>query len=78
MSRTVTVSDEVYARLEAEARRRGLGGVEPLIQRWADESEGRARRAQAFAVADAVRARLFAELPPMPDSTDLLREDRER
>lgn len=31
MSRTLTISDELYARLEAEARSRGLNTVEELL-----------------------------------------------
>jgi hypothetical protein len=31
MSHTVTISDEVYSRLGAAARRRGLGNVEQLL-----------------------------------------------
>ena len=33
MSRTLTISDELYARLESEARSRGLTTVEELLNR---------------------------------------------
>jgi hypothetical protein len=32
MSHTVTISDDLYSRLEAAARRRGLGNVEQLLE----------------------------------------------
>jgi hypothetical protein len=34
MSRTLTISDELLARLEAAARRRGLDSVELLLEAW--------------------------------------------
>ena len=32
MSQTLTISDDLYSRLEAAARRRGLGNVEQLLE----------------------------------------------
>ena len=32
MSHTLTISDALYSRLEAAARRRGLGDVEQLLE----------------------------------------------
>jgi hypothetical protein len=82
MSRTITVSDELYARLEGAAHRWGLTGVEQLLERVADppatdEDELR-RRAEVVAAIDAHRAELLQKYGVMPDSTDLIREDRER
>ncbi len=82
MSHTLTISDDLYARLETAARRQGVS-VEEILHRWPlppqDEGDGdlRARR-------DAVRRsrELYAELEAhhgtFPDSTDLLRDDRAR
>jgi hypothetical protein len=40
MSRTLTISDELLARLQAAARRRGLDSVEQLLETWqANEEE---------------------------------------
>jgi hypothetical protein len=78
MSQTLTVSDELYARLEAAARQRGLPGVEQLLEMWQSKEEECNRRAQAVRQIDAVRAQLFATYGEMPDSVALIREDRER
>jgi hypothetical protein len=78
MSRTLTVSDELYTRLEATARERGLPGVEQLLEAWQAVEEERGRRAQVVQQIDALRARLFATYGEMPDSTPLVHEDRER
>ena len=78
MSRTLTISDELYAELEAEARLRGLDSVEQLLEQWRSpdtESQGRIEVVRAI---DDLRSRLFAKYGELPDSADLLREDRAR
>ena len=78
MSRTLTISDELYAKLEAEARLRGLNSVEQLLEQWRSlETESRSR-IEAVREIDDLRNRLFAKYGEMPDSVDLLREDRAR
>jgi predicted CopG family antitoxin len=78
MSRTITISDELYARLEKEARARGLNNIELLLeereQREADLSE----RQSAVKRIDELRDRLFSKYGEMPDSVELLRADRNR
>lgn len=39
MSRTLTISDDLLARLEAAARRRGLQSVEQLLETWQAREE---------------------------------------
>ena len=78
MSRTLTISDELYAKLEAEARLRGLDTVEKLLEQWRlpeTESQGRIEVVREI---DYLRSRLFAKYGELPDSVDLLREDRAR
>jgi hypothetical protein len=92
MSRTLTIPDALYQRLEAAARSRGLESVERLIEQWdlptpagpppaaparPDEAELR-RRDEVVRRIDELRERLFLKYGTMPDSTDLIREDRER
>lgn len=78
MSKILTISDDLYTRLETAARQRGLSRVEDLLEAWqATEDEGR-QRAQAVERIDALRARLFATYGEMPDSVELIREDRAR
>jgi hypothetical protein len=77
MSRTITISDELYARLEAEARARGLN-----IERLLEEREGGAadlnKRQRAVEQIDDLRERLFIKYGEMPDSVELLNADRKR
>ncbi|HEV3258447.1 MAG TPA: hypothetical protein VG013_16340 [Gemmataceae bacterium] len=78
MSRTLTLSDELYARLHRAARERGLPGIEQLLEEWQAGEEDRIRRAEAVRNIDTLRAQLFAIYGEMPDSVALIREDRER
>jgi hypothetical protein len=43
MSHSLTISDNLYARLEAAARRRGLESVEQLLETWQTTEEELAR-----------------------------------
>jgi hypothetical protein len=78
MGRTLTISDELYARLESEARNRGFKTVEDLLDRMQIDEAGLARRNDVVREIDHLRERLFARYGKMPDSVDLLREDRAR
>jgi hypothetical protein len=77
MSRTLTVSDDVYERLEMTARRRGLESVEQLLEEWQLDDDIQTRQANVDRI-DALRKRLFTKYGQMADSTALLREDRAR
>ncbi len=78
MSRTLTLSDELFSRLEATAKQRGLSGVEQLLETWQASEEERVARVRAVQRIDDIRAHLSAKYGEMPDSAALLREDRER
>jgi hypothetical protein len=78
MSRTLTVSDELYARLEVAARQRGFHSVEQLLETWQASANELNERKQAVRQIDALRARLVATYGQMPDSAALIREDRGR
>ena len=78
MSRTMTISDELYERLEAEARRRGLKTVEEFLERLQLREADLAHREEVVREIDRLREGLFARYGEMPDSVDLLREDRAR
>jgi hypothetical protein len=43
MSQTLTISDDLFSRLEVAARRRGLNNVEQLLESWQGKDEDRAR-----------------------------------
>ena len=78
MSRTLTISDELYARLEAEARSRGIDTVEEFLDRIQIPEAELSRREDVVREIDHLRERLLATYGQMPDSVDLLREDRAR
>ena len=78
MSRNLTISDELYARLETEARNLGLRTVEELLARWQGLQTDVALRNEVVEQIDRLRERLFAQYGEMPDSAELLREDRAR
>ncbi len=78
MSRILTVSDELYARLEAEARARGLSSIERLLEEWEQNEADSARRKEVVNSIDDLRERLYAKYGEMTDSTEAGREDRAR
>ncbi|HEV3470641.1 MAG TPA: ribbon-helix-helix protein, CopG family [Pyrinomonadaceae bacterium] len=77
MSRTLTISDELYDRLEKEARMRGVS-IERLIEEWERSGAALLQRTGIVREIDDLRERLFSKYGEMPDSTDLVREDRTR
>ena len=78
MSRTLTISDELYDRLDSEARSRGLRSIENLLDEWGRSQEDLRQRRDAVKKIDDLRENLFAKYGQMPDSTALVREDRAR
>jgi ribbon-helix-helix CopG family protein len=78
MSRTLTLPDELYERLESLARSRGLGSIEELLEQWQSDADELEQRRETVRRIDALREELFARYGEMPDSTPLIREDRDR
>ena len=78
MSRTLEISDELYSRLEAEARRKGLESVERFLETNFSTVDEEAKREEWFRKVDELREHLYQKYGKMPDSVDLIREDRER
>ena len=77
MSRRLTISDELYARLQKEARVRGLS-IERLIEEWERNEANLLHRKDVVRGIDTLREHLFSKYGEMPDSSDLIREDRAR
>ncbi len=75
MSQTLTISDELYARLKAEARARGLASIERLLEEWERNEAGISQRADVVRRIDELRENLFAKYGQLPDSTESVRED---
>ncbi len=78
MSRTITISDDLYAKLEAEAQMRGLSSIEQLLERLPDSEAESLRRKEVVQEIDDLRNRLMAKYGELSDSVELLREDRAR
>jgi hypothetical protein len=78
MSRTVTIPDALYARLEQTAHARGFSHIAQLLEVWQAHEDTLRRRQEAVAHIDALRERLFATYGVFPDSTVDVREDRAR
>ncbi len=58
MSRTLTIPDDLYERLEAEARARGLDGVESLLDKVVRSDNSLSQRREAVRKIDALREQL--------------------
>ncbi|MFL5800785.1 MAG: hypothetical protein ACJ8CR_03510 [Roseiflexaceae bacterium] len=78
MSQTLTISDTLYTRLQQAARERGFPTIEQLLEAWQTFDAERQQRQRVVEQIDRVRDQLFARYGEMPDSVDLLREDRTR
>lgn len=78
MSRTLTISDNLYAQLEVAARVRGLGSVEQLLDTWQFSEDNVHHRQETVRQIDALRDRLFKKYGEMADSVELIRDDRGR
>lgn len=87
MSQALTISDDLYAHLKNTAQSRGVS-IEELLRTWQNtdrgseeevdaETELRRRRMAVKRIAT-TRAELIARYGEMPDSTDIIREDRAR
>jgi hypothetical protein len=86
MSRTITVSEQVYQRLAAAAKASGYSNIEQLLEQLPlpriehdplteDELQ---RRREVVARTDEIYEELSRKYGTMPDSVELIREDRER
>lgn len=78
MSRTLTISDELYARLEAEARERGMSSIERLLEERERTQPDLMQRRRVVNKISGLRNQLSAKYGMMPDSVELVREDRNR
>lgn len=77
MNQVLTISDTLYARLEAAAQLYGLS-IEQLLEKWAERENELSRRRQIVQQIDQLRERIFVKYGEMPDSLELLWADRGR
>ncbi|MGH7199081.1 MAG: hypothetical protein ACREJB_00645 [Planctomycetaceae bacterium] len=78
MHRTLTISETLYAQLDAATHRRGLESIEELLEIWQSQEAELAQRRAAVERVDALRERTQDVYSEMPDSTALVQEDRAR
>lgn len=78
MSQTLTISDALYGRLEQAARHHGFHSIEHLLETWYAFDEERQQRQQIVQQIDHIREQMAVTYGEMPDSVDLVREDRAR
>ena len=79
MGKTLIIPDDLYERLEQAARQKGLQSVEQLLESsWQMAEDDLSKRRKAVEKIDALRNRLFQTHGQMPDSVNLIREDRAR
>jgi hypothetical protein len=81
MNHTLTISENLYSRLLSESQARGLS-IEELVEKAIDEWESQdaelKRREEAVDRIVALRERMRVKYGMMPDSVELIRQDRER
>jgi hypothetical protein len=78
MSQTVIVSDNLYKRLQTEAHRQGLNGVEDLLELWTAGVHSDHQRRETVREIRAFRERMHTKYGEAVDSVELLRADRMR
>ncbi len=70
------ISQDFYNRLTAEAQLQGMS-IEQLLQEWERQSSEGRRRQEAGEQIKAIHKRMKAKYGLMPDSAELIREDRD-
>jgi hypothetical protein len=78
MSQTLTISDQLHTELEAAARARGFDSIERLLEFYQATVDELRRRQEAGREIKRLREHLSATYGKMPDSVELIREDRDR
>jgi len=78
MSQTLTISDKLYKRLSKTTQVLGLNNVENLLEMWQEREDELRRRRKVVRQIDKARKQLFARYGEMPDSVELIQEDRMR
>ena len=75
MSHTLQISDDVYERLEANARACGFANAEEMLEAQIIAFDLRHREAAVRRI-DSLREQLFKKYGEMPDSAKSIHEDR--
>jgi hypothetical protein len=78
MSRTVTIPDALYTRLQQTAYARGFNSITQLLEVWQSREDTLRNRQEAVTRIDTLRKRLFTRYGAFPDSAADVRDDRAR
>ena len=73
---TLTISRDLYSRLETEAQLQKMS-IEQLIEEWERQLSEIRRRQEAGQVVKETYEKMKAKYGLMPDSAELIREDRD-
>ncbi len=76
MSVTLTISEKTYKKLQSEAERKGFQNVEQFLEKW--EVENSDNRYEVVERIKEFQKRMREKYGVMPNSVDLIREDRNR
>ena len=72
----LTISEDFYNRLRAEAQLQGVS-IEQLLEKWEQHNSELKHRQEAGLRIKAIREMMTAKCGLMPDSAELIREDRD-
>jgi hypothetical protein len=78
MSHVLSISDELYARLEKKASERGFSNIEQLLDALDQNTNERDHRSAVVKTILELRDNLTRKYGEMPDSTPQILADRER
>ncbi len=78
MGKTLSLPDDLYDRLENAARQKGLKNIQQLLESLQVTEDNLLQRQETVSKIDNLRNRLFQRYGQMPDSVDLIHEDRAR
>ena len=78
MQQVLTISENLYQRLQITARENGLPSIEQLLEYWQRRESTLNRRREIVQNIVALREQLAKEHTQFPDSVALLQDDRAR
>ena len=78
MQQVLTISENLYQRLQITARENGLPSIEQLLEYWQRRESTLNRRREIVQNIVALREELAKEYTQFPDSVALLQDDRAR
>lgn len=78
MTHTLILSDALHTKLKITAQKRGFNSIEQMLENWLAEEVQAKARSESVERINNLRKKLHKKYGEMPDSVDLLQEDRAR